>query len=73
MLFRSIDIETLHVDVCPDLDLFAGAPVDPPGAPGAHRASEAMQVPVYSALTEAQAERIANVVRGVLARSTQST
>ena len=68
---RGIDIETLHVDVCPDLDLFAGAPVDPPGAPGAHRASEAMQVPVYSALTEAQAERIANVIRGVLARSTR--
>ena len=28
---RGIDIETLHVDVCSDLDLFAGAAVEPPG------------------------------------------
>ena len=68
---RGVDIETLHVDVCSDLDLFAGAPVEPSGAPGAHRASEAMQVPVYATLTEAQVERIANVVRGVLSRSTR--
>jgi perosamine synthetase len=44
---RGVDIETLHVDVCSDLDLFAGARVEPEGAPGAHRAAGAMQVPVY--------------------------
>ena len=43
---RGIDIETLHVDVCSDLDLFAGAPVEPAGAPGAREAAGAMQLPV---------------------------
>jgi len=66
---RGIDIETLHVDVCPDLELFAGARVEPPDSPGAHRAAAAMQVPVYSTLTDAQAARVASVVRGVLARA----
>jgi dTDP-4-amino-4,6-dideoxygalactose transaminase len=63
---RGIDIETLHVDVCTDLDLFAGATVVPAGAPGAHRAAGAMQIPVYSSLTDDQAARVARVVRAVL-------
>jgi hypothetical protein len=67
---RGIDIETLHVDVCTDLDLFAGACTVPEGAPGAHRAAGAMQIPVYASLTDDQAARVARVVRGVLARST---
>ena len=66
---RGIDIETLHVDVCSDLDLFANARVEPPGAPGAHRAAGAMQIPVYSTLTDAQADRVARVVRGVLSNA----
>lgn len=66
---RGIDIETLHVDVCSDMDLFAGVRVEPEGAPGAHRASLAMQIPVYSTLTDEQAQRVARVVRGVLARA----
>jgi len=66
---RGVDIETLHVDVCSDLDLFAGARVEPQGAPGAHRAAGAMQVPVYSTLTDAQAARVARVVRDVLAKA----
>ena len=65
---RGIDIETLHVDVCSDLDLFAGARVAPDGAPGAHRAAQAMQVPVYSTLSDDQTARVARVVRGVLAQ-----
>jgi dTDP-4-amino-4,6-dideoxygalactose transaminase len=68
---RGIDIETLHVDVCSDLDLFAGARVEPPGAPGAHHAAGAMQIPVYASLTDDQTARVARVVRGVLARSTR--
>jgi len=64
---RGIDIETLHVDVCTDLELFAGAKVEPPGAPGAHRAAGAMQIPVYSSLSDEQAARVARVVRSVLA------
>jgi dTDP-4-amino-4,6-dideoxygalactose transaminase len=65
---RGIDIETLHVDVCSDMDLFEATRVEPPGAPGAHRASGAMQVPVYATLTDQQAARVARVVRGVLSR-----
>src|SRR5262249_48371952 len=64
---RGVDIETLHVDVCSRMDLFAGARVEPAGAPGAERAAGAMQVPVYSTLTDAQAARVARVVRRVLA------
>ena len=64
---RGIDIETLHVDVCSDLELFAGARVEPAGAPGARKAAGAMQLPVYSTLTDAQAARVARVVRDVLA------
>ena len=51
------------------LDLFAGSHVVPPGAPGAHRAAGAMQIPVYASLTDEQASRVARVVRGVLAKS----
>jgi dTDP-4-amino-4,6-dideoxygalactose transaminase len=66
---HGIDIETLHVDVCPDLDLFRGTRSVPDGSPGAHRAAEAMQVPVYSTLSDEQAGRVARVVREVLAHA----
>ena len=66
---RGIDIETLHVDVCSDMELFAGTRVEPEGAPGARAAAGAMQLPVYSTLTDQQAARVAKVVRGVLARA----
>ena len=66
---KGIDIETLHVDVCSDLELFAGSRVQPPDAPGARRAAGAMQIPVYSTLTHDQANRVARVVRDVLASS----
>jgi perosamine synthetase len=66
---RGVDVETLHVDLCSDLDLFAGAVVVPPGAPGARRAMDALQIPVYSTLTDDQAQRVAAVVRSVLAHA----
>src|SRR3989441_6128518 len=66
---RGLDIETLHVDVCSDMDIFANETVIPPGAPGARRAAGAMQIPVYSTLTDEQAQRVARVVRDVLQRS----
>jgi dTDP-4-amino-4,6-dideoxygalactose transaminase len=66
---RGVDIETLHVDVCSDMELFAGTRVEPEGAPGARKAAGAMQLPVYSTLTDQEAARVAKVVRGVLARS----
>ena len=60
---RGIDIETLHVDVPPDMDLFADARAD---ADGARRAAEAIQIPVYSSLTDEQVHRVAAVVRDAL-------
>jgi len=66
---RGIDIETLHVDVCNELEMFADAKVEPAGAPGAVRAAGAMQIPVYSTLTDAQVERVARVVKDVLTRA----
>ncbi len=68
---RGVDVETLHVDVCSDMDLFAGERSVPDGAPGARRAAGAMQIPVYSTLTDAQALRVARVVRAVLAQTKQ--
>jgi perosamine synthetase len=66
---RGIDIETLHVDVCPELELFADSRVEPPGTPGAVKAAGAMQIPVYSTLNDKQVERVARVVRDVLERA----
>src|SRR5256885_8981691 len=63
---RGIDIETLHVDVCPGLEMFADSRVEPAGAPGAVRAAGAMQIPVYSTLNDAQIQRVARAVRSVL-------
>src|SRR5438445_1295273 len=69
---QGVDIETLHVDVCSDLDLFSGTRVEPAGAPGAARASGAMQIPVYASLSDSQAARVARVVRHVLACSSRA-
>ncbi len=60
---RGIDIETLHVDVPPDMELFEGATAE---ANGARRAAQAMQIPIYAGLSREQIERVARVVRGVL-------
>lgn len=60
---RGIDVETLHVDVPPDMELFAGATAE---ADGARRAAQAMQIPIYAGLSREQIERVARVVRGVL-------
>jgi len=60
---RGIDIETLHVDVPPDMELFGGVRAE---ADGARRAAQAMQVPVYAGLTREQIERVASTVRDVL-------
>jgi dTDP-4-amino-4,6-dideoxygalactose transaminase len=60
---RGIDIETLHVDVPPDMELFGTVRAE---ADGARRAAQAMQVPVYAGLSQAQVERVAATVRDVL-------
>ena len=61
---RGIDIETLHVDVPPDMALFTNAPAD---ADGARRAAHAMQIPIYAGLRRDQVERVATTVPDVLA------
>jgi perosamine synthetase len=61
---RGIDIETLHVDVPPDMPLFEGARGE---CAGARRAAQAMQIPIYAGLTPDQIERVGTTVRDVLA------
>src|SRR4030095_3964041 len=58
---RGVDIETLHVDVCTRLPLFAD--LQPVPAPGADRAAAAVQVPVYASLGPEQVARIGRTVR----------
>jgi dTDP-4-amino-4,6-dideoxygalactose transaminase len=60
---KGIDIETLHVDVPPDMPLFAETRSE---ADGARRATQAIQIPIYAGLTPEQIDRVAATVRGVL-------
>jgi dTDP-4-amino-4,6-dideoxygalactose transaminase len=55
---RGVDVETLHVDVCTRLLLFG--PARP--SPGADRAADAVQLPVYESLTDDQVARVGRVV-----------
>jgi perosamine synthetase len=57
---RGVDIETLHVDVCTDLPLFAACPRD--RTPGAHRAASVVQLPIYASLAPRDIDRVAAVV-----------
>ncbi|HEX4346200.1 MAG TPA: aminotransferase class I/II-fold pyridoxal phosphate-dependent enzyme [Vicinamibacterales bacterium] len=61
-----VDIESLHVDVCTELPLFAGAGGD--ATPGAARAAAVIQIPVYASLTKTQLGRVARTVRNVATR-----
>src|SRR5256885_2980758 len=60
---RGIDIETLHVDVPPDMELFGTVRAE---AGGARRAAQALQVPGYAGLTRGQIARGAPTVRDVV-------
>jgi perosamine synthetase len=60
---RGIDIETLHVDVCTDLPLFAEPGTTRVPTPGAERAAEVIQVPIYASLSDEEIERIGRTVR----------
>jgi perosamine synthetase len=59
-LKHGVDLETLHVDVCATLPLFAPFAAE---APGAEATEQAIQIPVYESLTRAEVERVATVVR----------
>lgn len=62
---HGVDIESLHVDVCTELPLFAGAAAD--ATPGAARSAGVIQIPVYASLTKTQLGRVARTVRTVAA------
>ncbi|HXH05566.1 MAG TPA: aminotransferase class I/II-fold pyridoxal phosphate-dependent enzyme [Vicinamibacterales bacterium] len=61
---RGLDVDTLHVDICPELPLFESARVD---APGARHAAHAVQVPVHASLTEEQVTSVIGRLRQALA------
>jgi dTDP-4-amino-4,6-dideoxygalactose transaminase len=63
---KGVDIETLHVDVPPDMPLFEGARAE---REGARRAAQAIQIPIHAGLTQPQLERVASTVRDVLSSS----
>jgi perosamine synthetase len=62
---RGVDIGTLRVNVCTRLDLFGAERSE---CPGADRAAQAIQVPVYASLSDQQLRRVVKVVRAALAR-----
>ena len=66
-LRQGVDLETLHVDVCTKLDLFAAFAA---ATPGAEETEQALQIPVYESLTAGELERVASVVRRVAERQT---
>lgn len=63
-LRRGVDVEIVHMDVCPRLPLFADARVE---VPGADRAADAVQLPVYASLRDRDVAHVAGVARSLLA------
>ena len=57
---RGVDVAPMHVDVCTRMELFGWKG---PLAPGAHKASTAVQVPVYESLSDQEIERVGRLVR----------
>lgn len=61
---HGVDVESLHVDVCTRLPLFGTGHAP---APGAERAAETIQLPIYSSLEDSEVVRVASVVRDAVA------
>ena len=61
-LRRGIDLETLHVDVCSDLELF-GRPSARANTPGARQSTGTVQIPIYESLSEHQLASVSAAVR----------
>ncbi len=66
---HGVDVESLHVDVCTEVDLFPGPHID---TPGARRSKDAVQIPVYCSLTDQQIDRIIRVVREAAAETARA-
>jgi dTDP-4-amino-4,6-dideoxygalactose transaminase len=64
-LRRGLDVEYHHMDVCPDLPLFAGCWGE---ARGARRTTGTIQLPVHPALSARDVDAVARRARDVLAR-----
>jgi perosamine synthetase len=57
---RGVDVAPMHVDVCTKMELFGW---QGPPAPGAARASTAVQLPMYESLQDREVERVGRLVR----------
>jgi hypothetical protein len=62
---RGVDVAPMHVDVCTRMELFNWSG---PAAPGAEKASSAVQLPVYESLSDREIERVGRLVRQQVAR-----
>ncbi len=69
-IHRGIDIETLHADVCSSLPFFGSACFP---ASGANRAATAVQLPVYTLLSDEQVLRAGRIVRQILLSSSRKS
>jgi dTDP-4-amino-4,6-dideoxygalactose transaminase len=63
-LRRGLDVESHHMDVCPDLAIFSGMPTA--GAEGARRTAQALQLPVHAALSVDELGRVASRAHSAL-------
>jgi perosamine synthetase len=63
-LRSGLDVEYHHMDVCPELPLFAASATP---APGARRTTDALQLPIHSGLAPPDLERVVARVRRALA------
>lgn len=68
---HGVDVESLHVDVCPSLELFGGADGIAIEArfPGAARAADAVQLPVYESLSDQEVARVGRTLRRAVPRT----
>jgi perosamine synthetase len=67
---RGVDVAPMHVDVCPEMDVF-GKPG--PHAPGALKAATALQIPLYESLSDDQVRGIGELVRRQILRRSAET
>jgi dTDP-4-amino-4,6-dideoxygalactose transaminase len=62
-LRSGLDVEYHHMDVCPDLPLFAASRTD---SPGARRTAQALQVPVHAGLRDRDLDLVSRRLRRAL-------
>jgi dTDP-4-amino-4,6-dideoxygalactose transaminase len=62
-LHRGVDLETLHVDLCTDLELFGGPRR---AAPGTRKTTETIQIPIHESLDDRCLDRVATVLGDVV-------